>query len=212
MVGVLGWSVILAAGVVWEALALAGRRDAWPSLSDLAGALTRTVAGRWVLFAMWLWVGWHLFMRGWRFFLREPASGERASTTRLGGAAFVPPSDVGAWMETAVIPLFAFFLLGAVLLFYARARLAREEPTRGAPAGRGWGACIAHIAATVGGGYALFVGAMAAYDLVFDRHDPSLIEEALIQGGFLAICVAPVAFVLGSGAHSVLSSTHSRAG
>jgi hypothetical protein len=26
--------------------------------------------GRVVLFGLWLWLGWHLFIRGWRFFLR----------------------------------------------------------------------------------------------------------------------------------------------
>jgi len=26
-----------------------------------------------VLFALWLWVGWHLFIRGWEFFLQRRA-------------------------------------------------------------------------------------------------------------------------------------------
>lgn len=28
--------------------------------------------GRWVLFTLWLWIGWHTFVRGWHFLLREP--------------------------------------------------------------------------------------------------------------------------------------------
>jgi hypothetical protein len=32
----------------------------------------RYPAGRWVLFALWLWFGWHFFVRGWRFLLRDP--------------------------------------------------------------------------------------------------------------------------------------------
>jgi hypothetical protein len=27
--------------------------------------------GRVLLFALWLWLGWHLFVRGWSFFLRD---------------------------------------------------------------------------------------------------------------------------------------------
>jgi hypothetical protein len=26
--------------------------------------------GRALLFGLWLWLGWHLFLRGWTFFLR----------------------------------------------------------------------------------------------------------------------------------------------
>jgi hypothetical protein len=27
--------------------------------------------GRFILFGFWLWLGWHLFIRGWAFFLRS---------------------------------------------------------------------------------------------------------------------------------------------
>jgi hypothetical protein len=30
----------------------------------------RYPVGRWAVFALWLWFGWHLFVRGWHFFLR----------------------------------------------------------------------------------------------------------------------------------------------
>jgi hypothetical protein len=33
-------------------------------------AFTRPMAGRIVLFGMWLWLGWHVFVRGWDFFLQ----------------------------------------------------------------------------------------------------------------------------------------------
>jgi hypothetical protein len=26
---------------------------------------------RWALFALWLWFGWHTFVRGWHFLLRD---------------------------------------------------------------------------------------------------------------------------------------------
>lgn len=28
--------------------------------------------GRWALFGLWLWFGWHTFVRGWHFLLPEP--------------------------------------------------------------------------------------------------------------------------------------------
>jgi hypothetical protein len=32
--------------------------------------IMRYPVGRWVLFAFWLWAGWHFFVRGWHFLLR----------------------------------------------------------------------------------------------------------------------------------------------
>jgi hypothetical protein len=34
--------------------------------------VTRYPLGRWALFALWLWWGWHTFVRGWHFLLRGP--------------------------------------------------------------------------------------------------------------------------------------------
>ncbi len=39
-------------------------------VSDVLRVAMRYPLGRWVLFGLWLWFGWHLFVRGWRFFLR----------------------------------------------------------------------------------------------------------------------------------------------
>ena len=54
----------------WEGFGLANARDRWPTFSDVIHVITRHVVGRWVLFAVWLWLGWHFFVRGWKFFLR----------------------------------------------------------------------------------------------------------------------------------------------
>jgi len=43
----------------------------WPTMSSMLRAFMRPVAGRAVLFGLWLWLGWHLFIRGWSFFLRR---------------------------------------------------------------------------------------------------------------------------------------------
>jgi len=31
----------------------------------------RPLLGRSIVFGVWLWIGWHLFVRGWSFFLRS---------------------------------------------------------------------------------------------------------------------------------------------
>jgi len=41
-----------------------------PTLRGVFGAILRYPAGRWALFALWLWAGWHFFIRGWHFLLR----------------------------------------------------------------------------------------------------------------------------------------------
>ena len=68
VVAVTGWIVILGALFTWQGLGLAWG-PGWPTMSDMLRALTRPVFGRWILFGLWLWVGWHVFVRGWAFFL-----------------------------------------------------------------------------------------------------------------------------------------------
>lgn len=70
MIGLVGWAVLFAAVLAWEGIGLVKQGDAWPTFSDMLRKVTHPVAGRWVLFGLWLWLGWHLFVRGWRFFLR----------------------------------------------------------------------------------------------------------------------------------------------
>ena len=53
----------------YQALMLA-HGPPWPSMSSMLRAFMRPVGGRVVLFGLWLWIGWHLFIRGWTFFLR----------------------------------------------------------------------------------------------------------------------------------------------
>src|SRR5438067_1138729 len=75
MVGTLGWALIFAAMTAWEGLSLSLGGKQWPTMSDMARAVTRPVWGRWMFFALWLWFGWHYFMRGWTFPLRGHAPG-----------------------------------------------------------------------------------------------------------------------------------------
>lgn len=70
MIGAVGWAVIIALVLVWEGIGLRLGHDRWPTLSNMLHSITRSPAGRLILFSLWLWLGWHLFVRGWRFFLR----------------------------------------------------------------------------------------------------------------------------------------------
>jgi len=71
VVGVIGWSMLMATLLAWEGIGLADGSGGWPTLSDMLRTVTSSVAGRWAVFGLWLWLGWHLFVRGWQFFLRQ---------------------------------------------------------------------------------------------------------------------------------------------
>ena len=69
LIGYLAWAVLFGAVFAWEGLALAGVTGV-PSLSDVVRVILRYPAGRWALFALWLWAGWQGFIRRWLFLLR----------------------------------------------------------------------------------------------------------------------------------------------
>ncbi|MFE0690897.1 DUF6186 family protein [Streptomyces sp. JH002] len=71
-IGYLVWAVLFACLFAWEAIGLINPTDSFPTLSQTLKAVMRHQAGRWVLFAAWLWFGWHAFVQGWHFLLRGP--------------------------------------------------------------------------------------------------------------------------------------------
>jgi Family of unknown function (DUF6186) len=79
LIGYLAWAVLFGAVFAWEGLALAGVTGV-PTFSHVVGLIMRYPAGRWALFALWLWIGWRAFIRSWRFLLR-------AETENVPGAA-----------------------------------------------------------------------------------------------------------------------------
>ena len=81
--GFVAWAVLFAAIMIVEALGLILRGHQWPTLSDIFRVAMRPEWSRWLLFALWLRVGWHFFIRGWTFFMRGP--GARAPRHSLGG-------------------------------------------------------------------------------------------------------------------------------
>jgi hypothetical protein len=68
--GIAVWAALFGLLLGYQGFALVRDDDRWPAFSDLMRTIMRYPVGRWLLFAVWLWFGWHLFVRGWRFFLR----------------------------------------------------------------------------------------------------------------------------------------------
>jgi len=69
-IAVVGWLGIVAALLVWQGIGLIHGPE-WPTLSDFFRSFMTVPLGRFILFGLWLWLGWHLFIRGWSFFLRS---------------------------------------------------------------------------------------------------------------------------------------------
>jgi hypothetical protein len=70
VLGYLAWAVLFGALFAYEGLALSHISGQVPTLSATMRAIMRYPFGRWALFALWLWAGWHFFIRGWQFLLR----------------------------------------------------------------------------------------------------------------------------------------------
>jgi hypothetical protein len=191
MIGIVGWVVVGGLLLTWEGLAIAFDRPDWPSTSDMVRAMTRPVVGRWLLFAAWLWLGWHLFMRGWSFFL-------------AGSGARTPPrapKSVRALLTQVVLPLLTCYAGWLALVAGGRRERLRVRRAHGArsfgPAWstRGW---VRYLATTVTGGYLAFVAVIAGYAMVSGRPGGGVFRGALRDGAFLAFAVAlPVFLVAG---------------
>jgi hypothetical protein len=70
VIGYVVWALLFGALFAWEGLALTYNFADVPTLSATFRAIMRYPFGRWALFALWLWFGWHIFVRGWHFLLR----------------------------------------------------------------------------------------------------------------------------------------------
>ena len=57
-----GFAVILAVAVTWAVVS--ARDDRWTSLPSAWDALTRRRPVRVLMVLAWIWLGWHLFVRG----------------------------------------------------------------------------------------------------------------------------------------------------
>jgi hypothetical protein len=57
-----GYALLATTGLAYELAGRVGRRT--PTLAQAVLVLTRRPVGRTVALAGWLWLGWHLFVRG----------------------------------------------------------------------------------------------------------------------------------------------------
>ncbi len=56
-----GYALLASAAVAYEVVARLTRRA--PTLAQAVGRLTGSAVGRTAVLALWLWSGWHLFVR-----------------------------------------------------------------------------------------------------------------------------------------------------
>lgn len=195
MIGVVGWIVLFAALLAWEGLGLVRVHDQWPTLSDMLRMVARSTVGRWALFAFWLWMGWHLFIRGWEFFLR----GQLDKDTSITGHSVVAVS-LGHTLRQDVGPVAGVFLLMMLMLTYYVTRTRKERlqiaasPPDETVEPRSWEQFFRSLLKTVAAGYAVFLAAMLLYYVGVARQDASFLRDVLGGGLFLAVGVAVPAF------------------
>ena len=188
--GFVAWAVLFAAIMVVEGLGLTLRGHQWPTLSDIFRVAMRPEWGRWLLFALWLWVGWHFFIRGWTFFLR--GAGPREPRHALGGG-----KSFTQIVQQVIVPLVAFYaaLAGPVLLAWRTRRRGEwpgpSEPHAGARAiaRRPW-RFVRYVMVTFGCGYVLFSAAMGVYQLIAGHAATGIFFAAARQGAVLAFAIA----------------------
>jgi hypothetical protein len=182
--------------MVVEALGLTLRGHQWPTLSDIFRVAMRPEWSRWLLFALWLWAGWHFFVRGWTFFLRGP--GARAPRHSLGGG-----KTFTQIVQQVIVPLVAFYVvLVAPIAIAWRAFRRGAWPEAPAPhlgaraAAHAPLAFTRHIVLTTTAGYLCFAAAMGVYQLIAGHPAAGIFRAAAREGALLAFLIALPAFVV----------------
>jgi Family of unknown function (DUF6256)/Family of unknown function (DUF6186) len=182
VVGLAGWLVLIGLALAWEGLGLAFAREGWPSMSDLMRSVSRPVVGRWVLLALWLWLGWHLFVRGWQPLLRGLPPARGPATAAL---------TFGQLIRQVVVPLLCTYAA------FVLAMLVRSRPTSG-PSGRpaatearpGLWRLARHVAFTLTAGYAAFLLVVVLCYAVVADQTPEFLRAAVSGGAFITFAVA----------------------
>ena len=207
--GFVAWAVLFALILVVEALGLTLRGHQWPTISDIFRVALRPEWSRWLLFALWLWAGWHFFIRGWTFFLRGP--GPREPRHNLGGG-----KSFTVIVQQVLIPLLVTYgVLVTPVVMAWRARRRDDWPAPAAPhagaiaAVREPGRCARRVLLTMLGGYALFVAAMGVYELVAGHAAAGIFPDAARNGAVLAFAIALPLFVVLTGAEILLARRRS---
>jgi hypothetical protein len=182
--------VLFGAVLVWEGLGLT-IGEPWPTLSHMLRTVTRPLAGRLVLFGVWLWIGWHLFVRGWTFFLRGPLP-ELPAPSRGGGMT------LSQLWQHAILPLAGIYWLFVAMLSFAVRRpvVSRDAGGVGKQRATAWWRSILGVALTVGAGYGVFITLIGAYVVFAGRNPADLLGHAVTGGALLAFIVVLPGFLL----------------
>jgi len=194
--GYVAWAVLFALLLVVEALGLTLRGHQWPTLSDISRVALRPEWSRWLLFALWLWTGWHFFIRGWTFFLR--GAGPREPHNSLGGG-----KTLAQFLQQVLVPLVALYAILALPILAAwRAHRRGDMPERtsdhaGARAARQAPFTFARaVILTFAGGYVLFAAGMGVYELIAGHEAAGIFPAAAREGAVLAFAIALPVFAL----------------
>ena len=191
--GLTGWVVIIGLVLAWEGLGLAFAREGWPSMSDLLRAVSRPLAGRWILLALWIWLGWHLFVRGWQPLLRGTPP-----TPALSQAALT----AGQLIRQVVVPLlltYAAFVTAIVLHGRAGQEDRDQEEPRPTAIQR-----VRRVGLTMLVGYAAFLLLVISYYAVVANQSPAFLRAAVSGGAFITFAVALPGWLLLSGTEALV--------
>ena len=189
VIGLTGWAVLLGLCLAWEGFGLVFGHEHWPSMSDLLRTVSRPVVGRWILLALWIWLGWHLFVRGWQPLLRgEQAAQHPAATMTL--------SQIVRQVLTPLLATYAL-VMGMIAM---TARRARREGLGAAPTAIAPGALrqAARIATLLVVGYAAFFAIVLTYYAVVANESPAFLRAAASGGAFITFAVALPGLLLAS--------------
>jgi hypothetical protein len=185
VIGLTGWAVLLGLCLAWEGLGLVYGHEHWPSMSDLLRTVSRPVVGRWILLALWIWLGWHLFVRGWQPLLR----GEQAPQHP---AAAMTLAQIVRQVLTPILATYAL-VLGMITMTARRTRPGRSP--RGSAGGAssepvGMLRQAGRIVSLLVVGYAAFFAFVLTYYAVVANESPEFLRAAARGGAFITFAVA----------------------
>jgi hypothetical protein len=201
-IGLIGWAVLLGLSFAWEGLGLVFGRQHWPSISDLLRTMSRPVVGRWILLALWLWLGWHLFVRGWHPFLR--------GTPQPGTVFHDSALTMSQILRQVVIPLSASYAtLLAMIWTSARGAGAgsgrrAHGRARGLLAERSPGLMhvIPRVVQTLVTGYVAYLMVILLYYAAVADQTTQFLRAAVTGGAFITFVVALPGLLLLSAAEA----------
>jgi hypothetical protein len=203
ILGLAGWVVIVGVALAWEGLGLAFSREGWPSVSDLLRTVSRPVVGRWIVLGLWLWLGWHLFVRGWQPLLRGTPPRSEPATAAL---------SFGLLIRQVVVPLgltYVAFVGAMALQRRAPSRVPTVEAAAHDPRTHPR-ALVRHVAVTLAAGYVVYLVLVMSYYAIVAYQSPQFLRAAVSGGAFITFAVALPGLLLFSGAEALVRRRSNR--